>query len=95
MPSGSIRFRLPGGPFSEITQLMVRRSITFFVALLACAAAPSAFAQGCPMCYRAASQAGEMAIRALNSGILVLLIPTLLMFVGILVFAVRRAATAE
>ncbi len=47
------------------------------------------------MCYRSASQAGKMAIRALNSGILVLLIPTLLMFVGVLVFAFRRAAPTE
>jgi hypothetical protein len=66
-----------------------------FIGLLAVAAAPSAFAQGCPMCYRAASQAGKLAIRALNHGILVLLIPTLLMFVGVLVFAFRRAASTE
>jgi hypothetical protein len=72
----------------------MRRFSACVVCLLAgAAAAPSAFAQGCPMCYRAASQAGKLAIRALNSGILVLLIPTLLMFVGILVFAVRRAGT--
>jgi len=47
------------------------------------------------MCYRAASQAGQMAVRAINNGILVLLIPTLLMFVGVLVFAFHRAASTE
>ncbi len=60
-----------------------------------CVMAPSAFAQGCPMCYRAASQAGKLAARAINGGIIVLLLPTLLLFVGILVFTVRRAAAAE
>jgi hypothetical protein len=43
------------------------------------------------MCYSAASAAGKAAARALDSGILILLIPTLVMFVGVLVFAVRRA----
>ncbi|HYL09108.1 MAG TPA: hypothetical protein VEU31_00085 [Candidatus Acidoferrales bacterium] len=72
---------------------MIRRFAVFVVCLFAgAAAAPSASAQGCPMCYRAASQAGKLAIQALNHGILVLLIPTLLMFVGVLVFAFRRAA---
>jgi len=47
------------------------------------------------MCYRAASQAGQIAIQALQHGILVLLIPTLVMFVGVLVFAFRRAASTE
>ncbi len=47
------------------------------------------------MCYRAASQAGKLAVQALHSGILVLLVPTLLLFVGILVFTFRRAAAAE
>ena len=74
---------------------MIRRCMACLIGLLAVAAAPSAFAQGCPMCYRAASQAGQMAIQALQHGILVLLIPTLVMFVGVLVFAFRRAASTE
>jgi hypothetical protein len=57
-------------------------------------AAPSAWGQGCAMCYTAASAAGKAAARALDSGILILLIPTLVMFVGVLVFAVRRANSA-
>ncbi len=74
---------------------MIRRCMACLIGLLAVAAVPSAFAQGCPMCYRAASQAGQMAVRAINNGILVLLIPTLLMFVGVLVFAFHRAASTE
>jgi len=74
---------------------MIRRCMACFIGLLAVAAVPSAFAQGCPMCYRAASQAGQTAIQALQHGILVLLIPTLVMFVAVLVFAFRRAASTE
>jgi hypothetical protein len=74
---------------------MIRRFAVFVVCLFAGAAAPSASAQGCPMCYRAASQAGKLAVQALHSGIVVLLVPTLLLFVGILVFTFRRAAAAE
>jgi hypothetical protein len=62
--------------------------------LIVLAAAPSAWGQGCAMCYSAASAAGKAAARALDAGILVLLIPTLVMFVGVLVFAVRRANSA-
>ncbi len=55
------------------------------------AAAPSVFGQGCAMCYTTAAAAGQHAARSLDLGILVLLIPTLLMFIGVLVFAIRRA----
>ncbi len=58
------------------------------------AVALSAQAQGCALCYSAASAAGRAAAQALNSGILILLIPTLVMFVGVLVFAIRRAGSA-
>ncbi len=47
------------------------------------------------MCYDQASQAGAKASRAIDHGILLLLIPTLLMFVGVLVHAVRRAQPSE
>ncbi|MEE8201537.1 MAG: hypothetical protein V3R29_10260 [Candidatus Acidoferrales bacterium] len=52
-------------------------------------AAPEAFAQGCSMCRNTAAAGGEQAARAFNLGILVLLVPTISIFVGILVFAVR------
>jgi hypothetical protein len=49
------------------------------------------FAQSCAMCYDQATQAGAKASSAIDHGILVLLIPTLFLFVGVLVHAVRRA----
>jgi hypothetical protein len=56
------------------------------------ASAARAVAQGCALCYTTAAAAGAAAARSLDLGILVLLIPTLVLFVGVLVFAVRRAA---
>ena len=51
----------------------------------------SAFAQGCAMCYTSAAAAGAAAMRSLNIGILILLLPPLALFVGILTYAIRRA----
>ncbi len=64
-------------------------------ALAVLALAPSAFAQGCALCYTTAAAAGAAAAHALNIGILVLLVPALLMFIAILAFLVRRAAYAN
>ena len=50
---------------------------------------PAAFAQGCVMCRNTAAAGGAEAARAIDQGILVLLIPTLSIFVGILLFAFR------
>jgi len=58
----------------------------------ASAALPNALAQGCAMCYTTAAAAGSAAARSLDVGILVLLVPTLVMFVSVLVIAIRRAA---
>jgi len=46
-------------------------------------------AQGCAMCYTAASQQKEQAKQALNYGIVALLAPTLLMFGGVFWLANR------
>ena len=64
-------------------------------ALCASMASVNAFAQGCAMCYTTAAAAGPGAARALDLGILVLLVPTLVLFVAVLGFAIRRAAAAE
>jgi uncharacterized membrane protein len=61
-------------------------------ALCTFAAAPKACAQGCALCYTTAAAAGAAAARAIDLGILVLLIPALLMFIAVLAFLVRRAA---
>jgi hypothetical protein len=67
--------------------------ISSFVCLAATVAAlvlaRPAFAQGCAMCYNTAAAAKAAAIRALRSGILILLIPPLLMTIGIFVRALR------
>jgi|GEM_PF-1370966 CHASE2 domain-containing sensor protein len=52
--------------------------------------AESARAQGCAICYNSASALGSRGIHALNQGILILLIPPLLFFLGIFAFFYRR-----
>ena len=42
------------------------------------------------MCYTSAAAASAAAMRSLNIGILVLLLPPLAMFIGILTYAIRR-----
>jgi len=64
-------------------------------ALCVFAVPSSALAQGCAMCYTSAAATSPAAQRSLDLGILVLLIPTLLMFVGILVFTIRRASATN
>ncbi len=67
------------------------------IVLLAVAAlglAPGAFAQGCAMCYTSAAAAGAAAIHSLRLGIMVLLLPALFLFVGVLALLVRRALAA-
>ena len=62
--------------------------------LCASVAIPNAFAQGCALCYTTAAAAGPAAARALDLGILVLLVPTLVLFISVIAFAVRRAAVS-
>lgn len=64
---------------------------SFLCVLCVSAFTSSAFAQSCALCYQQASQAGAKASAAIDVGILVLLLPTLFLFVGVLAFAVRRA----
>jgi hypothetical protein len=62
---------------------------------LACAAlifmlAPHSAAQGCAMCYQSAAASGEQGRAALRSGILILLFPTVSLFLGIFGLVYRR-----
>lgn len=68
------------------------RALTMLVvvAVLTVAVAPSAAAQGCSMCYASAAQQSPGAQQALNLGIIVLIIPPVLLFAGVLVTAFRR-----
>ncbi len=52
-----------------------------------------AFAQSCALCYESARNSGNPS--AINRGILVLLLPTLFLFVGVLVFTIRRSHSHE
>ena len=58
-------------------------------ALVALGNSAAAFAQGCPLCYNTVAAAKPAAIQALRSGILVLLVPPVLMFIGIFFLAFR------
>jgi hypothetical protein len=51
---------------------------------------PRVVAQGCAMCYQSASAAGAQGGAALRHGILILLFPTISIFVGILGLMYRR-----
>jgi hypothetical protein len=58
------------------------------------AAAPAALSQGCAQCYIEASASGSHAQKSLDIGILVLLVPSLLMFAGVIVLLIRRTRAA-
>ena len=52
-----------------------------------------AAAQGCALCYTTASAAGAAAQRSLDFGILALLAPALLLFLGVLYMLYRKATS--
>lgn len=52
-------------------------------------------AQGCAMCYQSAAASGAAGRAALRHGILVLLVPAVGLFCGILVLMYRRAHPAQ
>jgi hypothetical protein len=59
------------------------------LALIA-ASGPQAFGQGCALCYQSAAATGSRSIVALQHGILILLIPSVGLFVGIFGLIYRR-----
>ena len=71
---------------------LLRKVLLGAVAVLTLA--PGAWAQGCALCYTSAAAAGAAGIHSLRVGILILLIPTLLLFVGVLVLLVYRTHAA-
>lgn len=58
--------------------------------LLALTLPPLAFSQGCALCYTQAAASGLRMIRALRSGILILIIPPMFMSAGIMLLAYRK-----
>ncbi len=66
-----------------------------FVGLVAIlASASGAFAQGCALCYTSASALGQAGQRSLDYGILALLTPALVLFLGVMFLLYRRAVSA-
>jgi hypothetical protein len=65
------------------------------LSLLLVSLAPSAAAQGCAMCYQNASASGPQGAQALRHGILILMLPTLSLFVGIFTLIYRRRNVAR
>ena len=88
---GAVCETRPGSTFDfRLSKFDFRNGILAAVAgLVAFATSSVAWAQTCPMCYRAAAAAKGGAIQALRSGILILMIPPVLIVGGITVLAVR------
>ena len=68
----------------------VRGLIAGAAAAMISAAGGAAFAQSCAMCYTSAAAADGAGTKALQHGILILMFPPLLIFVGICIAAFRR-----
>lgn len=68
----------------------MRKSLELIgIALLLLLSAPPAFSQSCALCYTQAASAGARMIHALQSGILILVIPPTLGSIG-MIFVVRH-----
>jgi hypothetical protein len=68
-------------------QLLVTIVLTGLVFL---ATSLPAFSQSCALCYTQAASAGARMIKALQSGILILVLPPTLMSVGMIVIVYRK-----
>lgn len=67
------------------------RAIGILLAVLAVLALPPlAFPQGCALCYTQAANSGTRLIRALRSGIVILIVPPLSICIGAMVLAYRK-----
>jgi hypothetical protein len=77
----------------ERKKILATALLAILIVGVALAAAPVVQAQGCVMCYTSTSAAGQRGERALRQAILVLMIPVLCLFIGILLFAWRRSYT--
>ena len=75
-------------------KLRIRKSLPMVAIALAVLAAfalpPMAFSQGCSLCYTQVAKSGARMIRALRSGIVILIVPPLSMCVGMMVAAYRK-----
>ena len=63
--------------------------VALLLALLGCLSLP-AWSQGCALCYTQAAGAGLRMIRALKSGILILIFPPLSFSIGALILCYKK-----
>ena len=57
--------------------------------------APSAWAQGCVLCYTSAAAGGSAAMKAFTWGVLTLLVPALLLFIAVFGVILRGARSVS
>jgi F0F1-type ATP synthase membrane subunit c/vacuolar-type H+-ATPase subunit K len=88
-----LRCKLESGVESKTMKRVLRLLASGIAAGLAMA--PAAFSQGCAQCYIEASASGSHAQKSLDVGILVLLLPSLIMFIGVIVLLIRRTRLAN
>jgi hypothetical protein len=72
----------------------MRLKFAFAILVAILTSANCAFAQGCALCYTSASALGLAGQRSLDYGILALLTPALVLFLGVMFLLYRRAASA-
>jgi len=72
------------------------RLLSFLIPGLCCViSVPSAWAQGCVLCYTSAAAGGPSVMKALLWGVLTLLVPALLLFISVFLLILRRARSAS
>ena len=64
-------------------------------ALMVVFTAPHAAAQGCTLCYQSAAASGRAGRTALRHGVMILLVPAISLFIGILALIYRRRNPAR
>jgi hypothetical protein len=77
-------------PISIFLSRYGRLLVLLAMAAIALALPVPLAAQGCAMCYTSAAAAKKAGLQALQSGILILGIPPLVMFIGIFLYVFRR-----
>jgi hypothetical protein len=74
-----------------VASLHLRKWISFLAGVAAGVSFfPMAARAQCPLCYMSAASSGSKGIEALKHGILILLVPTLVLFGSVLWLALRR-----
>ena len=81
------RFRLKRHLYGSSTKN--RRWLLALCPITILLAATQSLAQGCASCYTTTAAGGSQTIHALRSGILVLLVPPVLLFIGIIFVLLR------